>query len=84
MLITYFGIIIFLAVEWIKFIKLKPKTILSGFGSAHEADQSRHPVHGMPAYANSARKPSIYRRMQRNHDGKLLRQPSNWWAIAKR
>lgn len=73
MLITYFGIIIFLTLEWIKFIKLKPKTILSGFGSDHEADQSRHPLHETPVYANSAWKHSICRRMQRNHDGKLLR-----------
>lgn len=43
MIFTYFGIVLFLIWEWVKFIKLKPPTVSGRFGYAYEIEPSRHP-----------------------------------------
>lgn len=43
MIFTYFGIILFLIWEWVKFIKPKPPSISGRYGDEFEIEQSRHP-----------------------------------------
>lgn len=42
MIITYFGIILFLVMEWIKFIKTKVPLSHERFGVAYVSDRARH------------------------------------------
>lgn len=48
MILTYYGIILFPLVEWIKFIKLKPISTVTKLGVAYTMKKSRHEVHIEP------------------------------------
>lgn len=43
MIITIFGISLFLIVERVEFIKIRSPAVSDGFEMSYEADRSRHP-----------------------------------------
>ena len=44
MIFTYFGIVLFFTIEWVKFIKLELLTLSERLSGAWVIDSSRHPV----------------------------------------